>query len=40
MNSVILTGRLTDYPQLKTTQSGKIVMSFNLAVRRDFRRED
>jgi len=35
MNSVILQGRLTAEPELRTTPNGKTVMSFNLAVRRD-----
>lgn len=35
MNSIILQGRLTTEPELRTTPNGKTVMSFNLAVRRD-----
>ena len=36
LNKVILQGRLTDTPELKTTPSGKSVTSFSLAVERDF----
>ena len=36
LNEVILQGRLTDNPELKTTNSGKSVTSFSLAVERDF----
>ena len=36
LNKVILQGRLTDSPELKTTNSGKSVTSFSLAVERDF----
>lgn len=36
INSVILMGRLTANPELRTTQTGKIVASFSLAVDRDF----
>lgn len=36
LNSVILQGRLTETPELKTTPSGKSVTSFSLAVERDF----
>ena len=35
-NSVVLQGRLTADPELKTTNSGKSVISFSLAVERDF----
>ena len=36
LNEIILQGRLTDHPELKTTNSGKSVTSFSLAVERDF----
>jgi single-strand DNA-binding protein len=36
LNEIILQGRLTDTPELKTTPSGKSVTSFSLAVERDF----
>ena len=36
LNEIILQGRLTDTPELKTTNSGKSVCSFSLAVERDF----
>lgn len=36
LNEIILQGRLTDSPELKTTNSGKSVTSFSLAVERDF----
>ena len=36
LNEIILQGRLTDNPELKTTTSGKSVVSFTLAVERDF----
>ena len=36
LNEIILQGRLTDYPELKKTNSGKSVTSFSLAVERDF----
>ena len=36
LNEIILQGRLTDTPELKTTNSGKSVTSFSLAVERDF----
>ena len=39
MNSIILCGRVTADPELKQTQSGKSVVSFNLAVERDFKTE-
>lgn len=35
INSVSLTGRLTQEPQLKKTQSNKSVVQFSLAVQRD-----
>lgn len=35
LNSVILLGRLTRNPELKTTPSGKEVVTFNLAVNRN-----
>ena len=36
LNTCILMGRLTADPELRTTQSGKSVASFSLAVDRDF----
>ena len=36
LNEIILQGRLTSDPGLKTTNSGKSVVSFTLAVERDF----
>ena len=36
INRVVLTGRLTRVPELKTTQSGLSVASFTLAVNRQF----
>ena len=36
INSVVLMGRLTADPELRTTQTGKSVASFTLAVDRDF----
>ena len=36
LNEVILQGRLTERPELKTTTNGKSVVSFSLAVERDF----
>lgn len=36
LNEVILQGRLTENPELKTTTAGKSVTSFTLAVERDF----
>ena len=36
LNEIILQGRLTDNVELKTTNSGKSVASFSLAVERDF----
>lgn len=40
MNVVCLTGRLTADPELKKTQSGKSVVSFTIAVDRDFKSAD
>ena len=39
LNKVILMGRLTKSPDTRTTQSGKFVSTFTLAVDRDFDRE-
>ena len=36
-NLVVLTGRLTADPELKTTQSGISVTSFSVAVNRPYR---
>lgn len=35
INSICLSGRLTQEPQLKKTQTGKSVIQFSLAVQRD-----
>ena len=40
MNIVILKGRLTADPELKTTQSGVSVCSFTLAVNRRFNKDE
>ncbi len=40
LNKVILCGRLTGNPELKTTQSGISVVSFTLAVNRRYRSSD
>ncbi len=40
MNKVLLTGRLTKDPELRTTGSGLAVASFSLAVTRTFRNKD
>ena len=39
MNKVILIGNLTKDPELRTTQSGKAVTAFNMAVQRKFRND-
>lgn len=39
LNKVVLAGRLTSDPELKTTQSGVSVTSFTVAVNRRFQRE-
>ncbi|MCL2002883.1 MAG: single-stranded DNA-binding protein [Oscillospiraceae bacterium] len=38
LNKIILMGRLTREPELRTTQSGISVTTFSLAVERDFQR--
>ena len=38
LNKIVLMGRLTRDPELRTTQSGTAVASFSLAVERDFAR--
>jgi single-strand DNA-binding protein len=38
LNKIILMGRLTREPELRTTQSGVSVTTFSLAVERDFQR--
>jgi single-strand DNA-binding protein len=38
LNKIILMGRLTREPELRTTQSGVSVSTFTLAVERDFQR--
>lgn len=40
LNNICLVGRLTQDPDLKTTQSGKTVTAFTLAVDRDFKSKD
>ena len=35
MNSIVLSGRLTKKPELRTTQSGTSLCSFSLAIKRD-----
>lgn len=40
LNKVILTGRLTATPELKTTTSGVSVTSFSIAVQRQFKSAD
>ena len=39
LNRIILQGRLTRDPELRTTQAGVSVCSFTLAVDRDFKRD-
>ena len=39
MNKVILVGRLTKEPELRSTQSGKSVASFTVACDRKFKKE-
>ena len=39
MNLVILMGRLTADPELKSTQNGKSVVSFSIAVERNFKKD-
>ena len=40
LNRTLLTGRLTRDPEMRTTQSGKSVANFSLAVERDFKGPD
>lgn len=40
MNKAVLIGRLTKEPEIKYTQSGVAVVSFTIAVDRDFKSED
>lgn len=40
MNIVALVGRMVKMPELKQTKSGKSVISFTLAVDKDFKNED
>lgn len=40
MNKIILSGRLAQTPELKTTPAGISVCSFNLAVSRKFKNQD
>lgn len=40
MNKIILLGRLTKDPEIRYTQSGKVVASFTLAVDRPFANQD
>lgn len=39
LNHIVLMGRLTRDPEMRTTQSGKAVTSFSLAVERDFQKD-
>ena len=39
LNTCILMGRLTADPELRTTQTGKSVVSFSMAVERDFQQD-
>lgn len=39
LNACVLMGRLTANPELRTTQSGKSVASFSMAVERDFQQD-
>lgn len=39
LNTVILHGRFVEKPELKTTQNGKSVTSFSLAVPRDYKKD-
>ena len=36
LNKVLLMGRLTHDPEIRTTQSGKLMVTFSIAVERDF----
>ena len=40
LNQIVLMGRLTRDPELRRTQSGLPVVSFSLAVERDFGQRD
>ena len=40
LNKIVLMGRLTRSPELRRTQSGISVVSFSLAVDRDFKSQD
>ena len=40
LNKIVLMGRLTKEPDMRTTQTGKTVTSFTLAVDRDFDRNN
>lgn len=40
LNKIVIMGRLTRDPELRTTQSGLSVTSFTLAVDRDFKGQD
>lgn len=40
LNKIVLLGRITAEPELKTTQSGASVIGFTLAVDRDFKSKD
>lgn len=40
MNKIILIGRLVRDPESKTTQAGKLVVSFSLAVNRRFQKDE
>ena len=40
LNQIVIMGRLTAAPELRRTQDGKAVVSFSLAVERDFKDKD
>ena len=40
MNNIVLAGRLTKQPELKTTNSGIEVLSFSIAVNRPYAKKD
>lgn len=40
LNQITIMGRLTAAPELRRTQDGKAVVSFSLAVQRDFKDKD
>lgn len=40
LNNISIMGRLTDNPELKTTNSGKVVCSFTIANDKDIKKDD